>query len=107
MPDVIEHDFGAEKRLAARRLRGLLDLDALHEVNIRENPLPYIERANERIFQLEAALFDARLALSAPDDPATAGETVDVSRNDYRRLLRCAAIVEEAFATLSESADDE
>jgi hypothetical protein len=43
---VIEHDFGLNERLAERRFARLLELDALHEANIRANPLPYVERAS-------------------------------------------------------------
>jgi hypothetical protein len=59
---VIKHDFGLEKRETARRFRKLLSLDALHEANVRANPLPYLERASERIFQLEKTLFEAAQA---------------------------------------------
>jgi len=101
LENIIDHDFGGKKRQASRKLCKQLDLDALHEANIRDNPLPYLERASERIFQLEAALFDAHLALSGADDPETVGDTLEVSRNDYKRLLKCAAIVEDAFAALA------
>lgn len=104
---IISHDFGGEKRHASRKLRRLLDLDALHEANIRDNPLPYLERASERIFQLEAALFDANLALSDTAGPSLSDETVKVNREDFERLLRCAAIVENAFARLASPPESE
>jgi hypothetical protein len=59
---VIEHDFGGKRRKADKRFRELLTLDALHEANLRANPLPYLERASERIYQLEKTLFEAAQA---------------------------------------------
>ncbi len=56
---VTRHDFDGEHRRTARRLRTLLKLSALHEANIRANPVPYLGRASERIFQLEKSLFEA------------------------------------------------
>jgi hypothetical protein len=46
---IIKHDFGLKKRRSIGRFRKLLKLDALHEANVRANPLPYLERASERI----------------------------------------------------------
>ena len=56
---VIKHEFGKKERQTVRRFRSLLTLDALHEANVRSNPVPYLERASERIYQLEKALFEA------------------------------------------------
>ena len=71
---VIEHDFGLSNRLTERRFGKLLELDALHEANIRANPLPYLERASERIFRLQAAMFEAIQAAKPP----TPGPAPDV-----------------------------
>jgi len=98
---VIKHDFGLHKRRKTRRFTKLLRLDALHEANIRANPLPYLERASERIFQLERALFEAAQATDPSRGGPASGETVTVSRHEYERLLNCRAIVEKALKTLS------
>ncbi|MGY3454429.1 hypothetical protein [Bradyrhizobium sp. USDA 4353] len=95
---VIEHDFGMQQRQVERRFRTLLSLDALHEANVRANPIPYLERASERIYQLEKALFDA-LQVAPPEADAD-GETVTIGRAELRRLQQCRAIVESAYAQL-------
>jgi hypothetical protein len=99
---VIRHDFGSANRNESRRLRALLKLDALHEANVRANPVPYLERASERIYQLEKILFEAVEAIEGASDPAPAAapETITVSQDEYRRLLACSAIVKNGFATL-------
>jgi hypothetical protein len=102
---VIKHDFGGETREAARGLRKLLSLDALHDANIRANPLPYLERASERIYQLEKTLFEAVEAASprSGDDPSP--DMITVSRAEYQRLRDCCAIVERGLAETG-AADD-
>lgn len=102
---VITHDFGADKRRTTRRFRQLLSLDALHEANMKANPLPYLERASERIFQLEKALFEAALASRPSAADAPTGETVTVDAAEYRRLQAAVALVEAAHARFS--SDDE
>ena len=95
---VIEHDFGLGQRKVERRFRTLLSLDALHEANVRANPVPYLERACERIYQLEKSLFEAlQAATGAAEDN---GETVSIGKSEYDRLLQCRAIVESAYAQL-------
>jgi hemerythrin-like domain-containing protein len=96
---VIKHDFGLAQRQIERRFRTLLDLDAMHEANVRANPVPYLERASEHIFQLEKALFEAVQA-AAPGAEESATETVVISRSEYQRLRHCLDIVEAAFARL-------
>jgi hypothetical protein len=95
---VIERDFGKKARQTIRRFGELLCLDALHEANIRANPVPYLERASERIFQLERALFEAAQAVAPPEDSSPPGELVQVDKAEYERLLRCREIVEKALA---------
>ncbi|QRG07564.1 hypothetical protein EZH22_03970 [Xanthobacter dioxanivorans] len=102
---VIEHDFGADKRRKERRFRDLLNLDALHEQNVRNNPLPYLERASERIYQLERTLFEAALAARAPTGGDPSGPTVTVSEAEYQRLLACRALVDAALAQIQAAAD--
>ena len=102
---VIEHDFGGGGRTAVRRLRKLLSLDALHEVNVRANPLPYLERASECIFQLEKTLFEAAQAGRAQFDEASPSETIEVSKAEYRRLLNCRSIVESGLSALGSAED--
>lgn len=95
---IIEHDFGIQQRQIERRFRTLLSLDALHEANVRANPIPYLERASERIYQLEKALFDAlQAAATAAGD---SGETVSISKDELQRLQQCRTIVENAYAQL-------
>lgn len=96
---VIEHDFGLKDRITERRFARLLELDALHEANIRANPLPYLERASERIFRLQAAMFEAMQAAktSAPETTSET-ETVLVDRTEYQRLKNCLALLEKACA---------
>ncbi|MCG5235219.1 hypothetical protein [Xanthobacter oligotrophicus] len=97
---VIEHDFGAGKRRKEKRFRELLSLDALHEQNVRANPLPYLERASERIFQLERTLFEAALAGRLPADGDTPEPAITISAAEYQRLLACRAVVDAAFAEI-------
>lgn len=96
---VIKHDFGLKRRKVVRRFRKLLSLDALHEANVRSNPVPYLERASERIYRLESTLFDAVQALTPKiSDPPHGSVTVSVDKAEYERLLKCRQIVEESWA---------
>ena len=103
---VIKHNFGTEDRKAARRLRTLLELSALHEANIRTNPLPYLERASERIFQLEKILFEAVEAATSQSAPLTSSEMISISKAEYDRFLACLAIIETGLARLVSDAED-
>jgi len=103
---VIKHDFGSEDRRAARRLRTLLELGALHEANIRSNPLPYLERASERIFQLEKILFEAVEAATSPPETAASSEMISVSKAEFGRYLACLAIIENGLERLVSDAKD-
>lgn len=103
---VIKHDFGLKKLRAVRRFRALLKLDALHEANVKANPLPYLERASERIFQLEKALFEAAQALKPEFGEPQSGETIEVDKAEYQRLLNCRAIVEKSLADVGRSDDE-
>ena len=73
---VIKHDFGKKKRQVARRFRNLLSLDALHDGNVFANPVPYLERASERIYQLEKILFEAAQAADPAFGKPTSAETI-------------------------------
>jgi len=96
---VIEHDFGLSNRLTERRFGKLLELDALHEANIRANPLPYLERASERIFRLQAAMFEAiQAAKEGAPGAAPGAENILVDKAEYRRLKTCLALLEKAYA---------
>lgn len=103
---VIKHEFGSQDRRAARRLRALLELSALHEANIRTNPLPYLERASERIFQLEKILFEAVEAATSQSSPVASSETISVSKAEYDGFLACLAIIENGLARLVSAAED-
>lgn len=101
---VIEHDFGKERRETARAFNERVGLERRHEAKVLENPLPYLERAGERIFRLEAALTDAAAAAREPlgessaEAPPADRETVTIDKAEYERLLRCRAIIDEALA---------
>lgn len=103
---VITHDFGGADRNAVRRLRTQLGLEALHEANIRGNPLPYLERASERIFQLEKILFEAVEAATTPSEFRGSSETINVSKAEYDRFLACLAIIESGLARLVSDAEE-
>ena len=103
---VIRHNFDSENRQAARHLRTLLRLNALHEANIRANPLPYLERASEQIYQLERILFDAVEAATSPSEPPGPREMISVSRAEYQRFLACLAIIESGLAQLVAGDED-
>jgi hypothetical protein len=103
---VIDHDFGLPQRRIARRFTRLLNLNALHEANVRANPIPYLERASERIYQLEKALFEAAQASAAADDAPASDETILVNKAEYQRLLDCRAIIEKALAQLGPEEED-
>jgi hypothetical protein len=96
---VIEHDFGMANRRAGRRFSKLLELDALHEANIRANPLPYLERASERIFRLQEVLFDALQAAKAAAASTDAGEEkIVIDKAEYLRLQNCLSVIEKGYA---------
>ncbi len=102
---VIKHEFGKKERQTVRRFRSLLTLDALHEANVRSNPVPYLERASERIYQLEKALFEAAQAAAPPLEQPPTLDTVRVNAAEYQHLLNCWAIIEKALANLEPSED--
>lgn len=97
---IIKHDFGKRKRQTIRRFRRLLSLGSLHEANVRANPLPYLERASERIYQLEKALFEAAQAARPPLGQPPLQETVQVNAAEYQRLLACRSAIEKALVEL-------
>jgi hypothetical protein len=108
---VIKHDFGLTKHQTARRFRKLLSLDALHDANVQANPMPYLERASERIFQLEKTLFEAAQAAKPPSGGPASGEppspeTIEVDKAQYQCLLNCRAIVEKGLAQLGSGQED-
>jgi hypothetical protein len=104
---VIRHNFDTENRTKARRLRTLLRLSALHEANIHANPLPYLERASERIYQLERILFEAVEAATSPSGPQSPREMINVSKAEYQRFLACLAIIENGLVQLVAGDEDE
>ncbi len=103
---VIRHKFDTENRGTARRLRTLLKLSALHEANIRANPLPYLERAGERIYQLEKVLFEAAEMATSETVTSGADEVVSLSKAEYQRYLACLAIIEAGLARLVASDEE-
>jgi hypothetical protein len=103
--NIIEHDFGKKKRQIVRRFTTLLSLDALHETNVQANPLPYLERASERIYQLEKTLFEAARAAEGPASPPPTPERIEIDSEEYHRLMNCRAIIEEALTHLESRID--
>ncbi|MDR3463968.1 MAG: hypothetical protein P4L76_16800 [Beijerinckiaceae bacterium] len=103
---VIKLESGKKNRQTVRRFRQLLGLEALHEANIRSNPVPYIERASERIFHLQRALFEAAEASKSSFGSKTPPKMIEVDELEYRRLLRCRAIVEKALDECRADSDD-
>ncbi len=98
---VIEHDFGKNNRDTVRRFTKLITLEAQHEAKVLANPIPYLERAIERISQLEMALLDAARALEPqPGEPLMPPQTVEVDKVDYERLLRCQEKLKQAVEKL-------
>jgi hypothetical protein len=97
---VIRHNFAIESRKVARRFRSLLRLNVLHEANVRTNPLPYLERASEQIYQLEKVLFEAIEAATSRPSQISPPETIEVNASEYQGLLACRAIVENGFQKL-------
>jgi hypothetical protein len=98
---IIEHDFGKKDRETVRRFTKLVTLEAQHEAKVLANPIPYLERATERISQLEMALLDAAAALEPLSaEPPTSVQTVEVDKAEYERLLRCKALLKEAIEKL-------
>jgi|SRR6516165_7772465 hypothetical protein len=99
---IIEHDFGKKNREKVRRFAQLLSLEAQHEAKVLANPIPYLERANERMSQLEMALLEAGNAanFTLGAEPASTPEMVLVDKAEYERLLRCKELVEAAIAKL-------
>ncbi len=104
---VIKHDFGVEKRKSTQRFRKLLSLDAIHEANIQANPRPYLERASERIFQLERAVFEALQAARPAFGEGPSGETVTIDAAEYKRLQACVAQLEKTLAEIEANPESE
>ncbi|MGB8278184.1 MAG: hypothetical protein WCF20_09700 [Methylovirgula sp.] len=98
---IIEHDFGKKNCETVRRFTKLITLEAQHEAKVLANPIPYLERATERISQLEMALLDAARALDPQrgEQPAPP-QTIEIDKTEYERLLRCKAMVKEAVEKL-------
>lgn len=100
---VIRYDFGKKDRDSVRRFTQLTSLEVQHEAKVLANPLPYLERANERISQLEMALLEAgnaaRFTIGVDAEPEWT-ENILVDKAEYERLIRCRDIVEAAIAKL-------
>jgi hypothetical protein len=101
---IIEHDFGKKDRDKVKRFAQLMSLEAQHEAKVLANPIPYLERANERMSQLEMALLDAgnaaKFTLGVKPNINEAPETILVDKAEYERLLRCREIIDQAIAKL-------
>jgi hypothetical protein len=98
---IIEHDFGKKARETVRRFTKLITLEAQHEAKVLANPIPYLERATERISQLEMALLDAARALDPqPGEAPAPPQTIEVAKADYERLQRCAELLKDSIEKL-------
>lgn len=98
---IIKHDFGKKDRDTVRRFTKLITLEAQHEAKVLANPIPYLERATERISQLEMALLDAARALEPqPLEQPAPPEMVEIDKREYERLLRCKEMLKEAVEKL-------
>lgn len=97
---IIRHDFGKVKRETIRSFRKLVGLDFAHEERVLANPLPYLERAEQRMFLLEEALRDAATAANATRSDESNAERVEISKAEYDRLLACKSIVLRIVARL-------
>ena len=104
---VIRHNFDTEMRGTARRLRTQLKLSALHDANIRANPLPYLERASERIYQLEKLLFEAVETATSPTATPAQCEMISVNKAEYQRYLACLSVIETGLARLVAAGEDD
>jgi hypothetical protein len=97
---IIKHDFGKKGRDTVRRFTKLITLEAQHEAKVLANPLPYLERATERISQLEMALLDAVGATEPLPSETPSGEKVEIDKAEYERLLRCKELLKQATEKL-------
>jgi hypothetical protein len=62
-------------------------------------PLPYLERASERIFRLSEVLHDAIAASKTqPTDDAVEKRNMVIDAAEYDRLKKCIAILEAGYA---------
>jgi len=99
---IIKHEFGKTGRDTVRRFTQLMSLEAQFESKVLANPLPYLDRASERISQLEMALSEAAQAGEPPAFPPSdeVAEKITVDKAEYERLLACKALVQAALAKL-------
>lgn len=97
---IIRHDFGKVKRETVRSFRKLVGLDFVHEARVLANPLPYLERAEQRMFLLEEALRDAAAAANAAGSDAAHTDRIEISKAEYESLLACKSIVLRIVARL-------
>ena len=75
-------------------------------VGVEGSPLPYLERASERIFQLEKTLFEAVEAATPRLSPGLSSEMISASKAEYDGFLACLAIIENGLARLVADAED-
>lgn len=97
---IIRYDFGKKRRDVARGFRKRVNLDEAHESRVLANPLPYLERAEQRLFELEEALRGAAQALTPQASDDDGNDTVVLSRSEHDRLLAAKAIILKAVAKL-------
>ncbi len=97
---IIEHDFGKRGRDTTRRFSQLMRFDAETAAKVLVDPIPYLERANERMAQLEAALAEAARSAQPSDPPPLQCDMIEIDRADYERLQRCREILETTLRQL-------
>jgi hypothetical protein len=101
MCEIIPHDFGREKREAARRLTLLLKQSADRAAELERDPVRLFNIAIQEIADLHRQIQEAQAALSGYmpleiDEPASSSSAkgvVRIAAADYKRLRRCAEIV--------------
>lgn len=105
MSDVVQYDFGKRSRDAARaygRLVGLMEAQAEAFIG---DPVAFFEDASDRIVKWEMLFRSAQRALEptitkvSDDTPINECrvETMAISKDEYERLRKCAAIVQSAL----------
>lgn len=99
MSNVIERNFGAKEREAARQFARLFGILEAHAEDVLRRPMHYLQIASQENSRLYAALREADDALrmsgfELTSDPVIAPmRTVVVDEDDYNRLRACAEIV--------------
>lgn len=94
---VLQFEGGNKKRRACGI--SAIGLAGMRSTSTTSKPTPALsERAGERTFQLESALFEADQAASCEPVKSEMPEPIQVDKAEYLDLLRCREIVRRALA---------